>query len=52
MRKPTTRIQFVMRILPDVKTAAEKAAADNNRSLASYIETILMEQLKKDGYLK
>jgi hypothetical protein len=41
-----------MRILPDIKTAAEQAAEAQGRSLSSYIEHLLREQLKREGYLK
>lgn len=39
--------------LPEaVKAAAEKAAADDTRSLSSLIEKLLTDFLKKNGYLK
>lgn len=39
--------------VPDaVKKAAEKAAADDSRSLASLVEKILAEWLRANGYLK
>lgn len=34
------------------RTAAEKAAADNHRTLASLIEKLLVEYLREHGYLK
>jgi hypothetical protein len=40
-----------VRVTDDVKAAAEKAAADDSRSLASLVEKILREFLKKNGYL-
>jgi hypothetical protein len=41
-----------IRIEPDVKTAAEKAAAEDGRTLANYIERMLIEHLREKGYLK
>ena len=39
--------------VPDaVKAAAEKAAADDSRSVASLVEKLLSEHLKAKGYLK
>jgi hypothetical protein len=43
---------FQVRMRPSVKVAAEKAAAADNRSLASLVETLLIEHLKAKGYLK
>ena len=38
--------------VPDaVKAAAEKAATEDCRSLASYVEKLLTEHLKAKGYL-
>jgi hypothetical protein len=36
---------------PEVKVAAEKAAEEDHRSLSSYIEKLLIEQLRKKDYL-
>lgn len=41
-----------LRIEPDLKAAAEKAAQDDRRSLASLVELALVEYLKQRGYLK
>lgn len=41
-----------LRLLPSVKAAAEKAAADDSRSVASLVEKLLIEHLKAKGYLK
>ena len=39
--------------VPDaVKAAAEKAAAEDSRSVASLVEKLLTEHLKAKGYLK
>lgn len=40
-----------VRVTDDVKAAVEKAAAEDSRSAASYVERLLIAQLKKDGYL-
>jgi len=40
-----------LRIAPDLKDAADKAAADDQRSLTSLIEKLLTDHLKKNGYL-
>jgi hypothetical protein len=42
--------QVNLRIRPGLKTAAEKAATDDNRSLTSLIEKLLSDYLKKRGY--
>ena len=44
--------QVNLRIYPELKNAADKAAADDNRSLTSLIEKLLTDYLKKRGYLK
>ena len=43
---------FAVRMRPSVKAAGEKAAADANRSLSSLMETLLIEHLEAEGYLK
>ncbi|MCJ2010923.1 hypothetical protein [Methylobacterium sp. J-076] len=43
---------FQVRMRPSVKAAAEKAAAEDNRSLAALIESLMIEHLKAKGYLK
>src|SRR6516225_5680638 len=44
--------QYYMRMDPAVKEAAEKAASDDRRSLASLIEKLLTDYCKEHGYLK
>jgi hypothetical protein len=39
------------RVEPAVKQAAERAAADDRRSLSSLIEKVLIEFLQQRGYL-
>ncbi|MDP4006920.1 hypothetical protein [Methylobacterium sp. NEAU K] len=43
---------FQVRMRPSVKAAAEKAAADDNRSLAALMEMLVIEHLKAKGYLQ
>jgi len=40
-----------VRLQEEVKKAAEKAAQDDSRSLASLVEKVLREWLKANGYL-
>ena len=40
-----------IRIEPELKEAAERAAADDRRTLASFIEKLLAAYLQKNGYL-
>ena len=44
--------QVNLRIMPALKAAAEKAAADDQRSLTSLVEKLLTDYLRKHGYLK
>jgi hypothetical protein len=41
-----------LRIRPSLKAAAEKAAAEDSRSLTSLVEKLLTDHLKKRGLLK
>jgi hypothetical protein len=52
VNKETRSAPLGLRIIPSVKKALEKAAKDNDRSLASYVEKLLVEDLKAKGYLK
>ena len=45
-RKP-----FAIRMRPGVFEAGRRAAQDENRSLASLMETLLIDHLKAKGYL-
>ena len=40
-----------LRITSSVKKALEKAATDDHRSIGSYVEKLLVENLKAKGYL-
>jgi len=42
--------QVNLRIDPQLKTAVEKAAAHDHRSLTSLIEKLLSDYLKRKGY--
>ena len=41
-----------VRLPPEVKTAAEKAAKADTRSLSSLIEKLITDHVKAKGYLK
>jgi hypothetical protein len=43
--------QVNLRIDPQLKAAADKAAVDDHRSLTSLIEKLLSDYLKRRGYL-
>jgi hypothetical protein len=47
----TKTAQVNLRLRPSLKNAAEKAAADDHRSLTSLIEKLLNDHLRKKGYL-
>ena len=40
-----------LRLPPEVKAAAEKAAKEDTRSLSSYLEKLLTDHLRSEGYL-
>jgi hypothetical protein len=44
--------QVNLRIDPDLKALADKAAAADQRSLTSLVEKLLTEHLRKNGFLK
>ena len=44
--------QLLMRTRPSIKVALIRAAAVENRSVSSLVETILLEWLRAKGYLK
>jgi hypothetical protein len=43
---------ITLRVPNRVKKAAEKAADDDHRSMASFVEKLLIDHLKEAGYLK
>lgn len=51
MQKERKTAQFMIRMQPSVKAAGEVAATAANRSLASFMETLLIEHLREKGYL-
>jgi hypothetical protein len=38
--------------MPSLRAALDKAAGDDHRSVASYVEKLLTEHLKAKGYLR
>ncbi len=52
LQKRTKTAQVNLRIMPELKDAADKAATDDQRSLTSLIEKLLTEHLREKGYLK
>jgi hypothetical protein len=51
MQKRIKTAQVNLRLEPSLKEAAEKAAADDHRSLTSLIEKLLSDHLRERGYL-
>jgi hypothetical protein len=51
-RDKSRAVQIGVRISVELKQAAEKAAADDFRTLSSLIEKILVEHLRSTGYWK
>jgi hypothetical protein len=51
MAKEPKTAQVNLRLQPALKSAAERAAADDHRSLTSLIEKLLSDYLRKRGYL-
>jgi hypothetical protein len=43
---------LVLRIGPEIKALAQRAAADDRRSLASLVELLLSDYLRAKGYLR
>ncbi len=41
-----------LRLDPELKQAAEKAAKDDHRTLVSFVEKLLTVHLEENGYLK
>jgi len=41
-----------LRLKPSLKSSLKKAAADDRRPVASYVEKLLTEHLLRKGYLK
>jgi hypothetical protein len=54
-RPPSTEpksLPVSLRLPPKVKSAAETAAREDARSLSSYLEKLLTDHLRKQGFLK
>jgi hypothetical protein len=52
-KKPADRREITaIRLTPPVKAAVEKAALADRRSMSSYIEGLVLEDLKKRGLIK
>jgi hypothetical protein len=51
MNQEARSVPFQMRMQPSVKRAGEVAARDDNRSLSSLLETLLIAHLRAKGYL-
>jgi hypothetical protein len=51
MKRSPRTAQVNFRISPELKKVGESAAADENRSLSSLLETLLLDHLKANGYL-
>jgi hypothetical protein len=45
-------LRFTIRVDEVLKQAIEKAAHDDTRSITSYVERIIVENLRTKGYLK
>jgi len=53
MTKIETKSALIqLRVRPSFKEATESAAAEDGRSLTSFIERVVSDYLKKKGYLK
>ena len=48
----TKTVQLNMRVTPWIKTAAEKAAADDHRSLTSLVEKLLADYCRAHGFTR
>ncbi|WP_156511795.1 hypothetical protein [Christensenella timonensis] len=47
--KETTKTAVIrLRVTPEFKLAVEKAAAEENRTLSNWIETVLREKIKQE----
>ena len=50
-QKRNKKAQINLRVVPELKAAAEQAAADDQRSLTSLIEKLLTDYLRDRGFL-
>jgi hypothetical protein len=51
MNNRTKTAQVNLRIRPELKEAAERAATEDQRTLTSLVEKLLMDHLRDKGYL-
>lgn len=51
MNKRIKTAQVNLRIRPELKEAAERAASEDQRSLTSLVEKVLTDHLREKGYL-
>lgn len=50
--QPKTRSASLgIRVMPEVKEALEKAAKQDRRSVASYVEALIVRDLEEKGFL-
>lgn len=47
----TDKPPLFIRVHPEVKAAVEKAAAEDQRSVAVFVERLLVDWLREKGYL-
>ena len=40
-----------VRVAPEIKAAVQKAASDDRRTVASFVEKVLADYLAREGYL-
>jgi hypothetical protein len=51
-KKELKSVPLGLRITPSLKDAIDRAASDDGRPLASFVERVLTDYLRKKGYLK
>jgi hypothetical protein len=51
-KKELKTVPVGLRITPSLKDALDRAAAEDERPLASFVERVLTDYLRKKGYLK
>lgn len=51
MAQATKNFQVSFRVSNNIRDALRKAASDDNRSVASYAEKVLLDDLRAKGYL-
>jgi hypothetical protein len=52
VEKETRTAPLGLRVTPSLRKALEKAAGDDRRSVASFVEKVVAEWLIENGYLK